>query len=147
MPPFEPLRVFVSYARKDGAALAQRLEASLKDAGFDAWLDMQRIDGGAVWSAQIEREIDTRQVTIALLSPGSYKSEICRAEQIRALDKGNRVIPVIAVKGADRPLHLYARQYRDFTEDINYAERLGELLADIRGEATCAAHKFHLAPI
>ena len=73
---------------------------------------------------------------IALLSPGSYASEICRAEQLRALDKGNRVIPVLAVKGADRPLYLYARQYRDFTNDANYAARLGELLADIRGDAT-----------
>jgi hypothetical protein len=132
----EPLRIFISYSRKDGAVLAQRLECDLAKQGFDAWLDTKRIGGGAVWSAEIEREIDTRQVTIALLSPGSYKSEICRAEQIRALDKGNRVIPVIAVKGADRPLYLYARQYRDFTEDTNYAERLGELLADIGGDAT-----------
>src|SRR5262249_25638064 len=65
-------------------------------------------------------------------------SEICRAEQLRALDKGNRVIPVLAVKGADRPLYLYARQYRDFTDDVNYAARLSELLADIRGGVTAA---------
>ena len=47
------------------------------------------------------------------------------AEQLRALDKGKRVIPVVAVKGADRPIYLYARQYRDFTDDANYAVRLG----------------------
>ena len=136
MPPSEQSRVFISYAHKDGAELAQRLQQILKEQGFDAWLDTQRIGGGAVWSAEIEREINTRQVMIALLSPGSYASEICRAEQLRALDKGNRVIPVLAVKGADRPLYLYARQYRDFTDDANYAARLGELLADIRGDAT-----------
>jgi len=132
----EPLRIFISYSRKDGAVLAQRLQCDLAKQGFDAWLDTKRIGGGAVWSAEIEREIDACQVMIALLSPGSYKSEICRAEQIRALDKGKRVIPVIAVKGADRPLYLYARQYRDFTEDTHYVERLGELLADIRGDST-----------
>ena len=104
--------------------------------GFDAWLDTQRIASGAVWSTQIEHEIDTRQVTVALLSPGSYASEICRAEQLRALDKGNRVIPVPAVKGSDRPMYLYARQYRDFTNDANYAVSLAELLADIRSDAT-----------
>jgi hypothetical protein len=132
----EPLRIFISYSRKDGALLAQRLESDLAKQGFDAWLDTKRIGGGAVWSAEIEREIDTRQVMIALLSPGSYESEICRAEQIRALDKGKRVIPVIAVKGVDRPVYLYARQYRDFTEDTHYEERLGELLADLRGDST-----------
>ena len=43
---------------------------------------------------------------------------------------------MLAVKGADRPLYLYPRQYRDFTDDTNYAVRLRELLADIRGDAT-----------
>ena len=132
----EPSRIFISYARKDGALLAQRLQSDLTKEGFDAWLDTQQIGSGRVWSTEIEREIDTRQVTIALLSPGSYASEICRAEQIRALDKGNRVMPVLAVKNGDRPLYVYARQYRDFTNDADYAVRLGELLADIRGNAT-----------
>ena len=106
------LRIFISYARRDGASLAQHLQSDLTQEGFDAWLDTQRIAGGALWSTAIEREVDTRPVMLALLSPGSYISEICRAEQIRALDKGNRVIPVLAVQGADRPIYLYARQYR-----------------------------------
>ncbi|HEY6845777.1 MAG TPA: NB-ARC domain-containing protein [Terracidiphilus sp.] len=132
----EPFRIFISYARKDGAALAQRLQSDLTKEGFNAWIDTQHIPGGAVWSPAIEREVDSRQVTLALLSPASFVSEICRAEQIRALDKGNRVIPVLAVKGADRPLFLYARQYRDFTNEASYSVRFGELLADIRGDAT-----------
>jgi hypothetical protein len=138
MPPSEPDRIFISYARKDGASLAERLQADLAKEGFDAWLDTQRIGGGAVWSTEIEREIKTRQVMIALMSPGSYTSEICRAEQLLALDKGTRVIPVLAVEGADRPIYLYARQFRDFTntDNANYAARLRELLADIRGDAT-----------
>ena len=46
MPPSEPLRVFISYARKDGTRLAQRLQSDLSKEGFDAWLDTQRIAGG-----------------------------------------------------------------------------------------------------
>jgi WD40 repeat protein len=130
------LRIFISYARRDGASLAQHLQSDLAQEGFDAWLDTQRIAGGALWSTAIEREVDTRQVMIALLSPGSYISEICRAEQIRALDKGNRVIPVLAVQGADRPIYLSTRQYRDLTSDAAYATHFPELLADIRGDAT-----------
>lgn len=136
MPSSEPLRILISYARKDGAALAQRLQADFAKEGLDAWLDTQRVSGGATWSTEIEHEIDTRPVTIALLSPGSCTSEICRAEQLRALDKGKRVIPVLAAKGAERPLYLYARQYRDLTDDANYALQFRELVADIRGEAT-----------
>src|SRR5271166_5679 len=99
MPPSEPIRVFISYVRKDGASLAQRLQSDLTTAGLDAWLDMQRIDGGRVWSTQIEDAIRSCRVMIALMSPGSYASEICRSEQLLALDQGNRVIPVLAMKG------------------------------------------------
>jgi WD40 repeat protein len=132
----EPSRVFISYARKDGASLAQRLLSDLTKAGFDAWVDTQRISGGAIWSTEVEREIDACQVMLALLSPGAYTSEICRAEQLRALDRGKRVIPVLAVSGSDRPLYLYARQYRDLTNDSTYSLRFDELLTDIRGDAT-----------
>lgn len=137
MPPSRQSRIFISYARKDGTELARRLRASLLENGFDAWLDTQRISGGAVWSAQLEREVDAREVTLALLSPGSFASEICRAEQLRALDKGNRVIPVLAVKGSDRPIYLYAQQYRDLSNDAEYTARLSELLDDISRRCVC----------
>ena len=58
MPPSEPSRVFISYARKDGATLAQRLQKDLKEKGFDAWLDTQRIAGGATWTKEIEHALD-----------------------------------------------------------------------------------------
>src|SRR5271165_3043935 len=127
MPPSEPSRVFISYARRDGAELASRLQADLSAQGFDAWLDKQRIAGGAVWTEEIEREIDSREVTVALLTPGSYESEICRAEQHRCLRKGRRLIPVLAVAGANRPRHLEERLFRDFRDSVRYDERLQEL--------------------
>ena len=136
MPPSEPLRVFISYARKDGASLAQRLQSDLTKQGIDAWLDTENLDGGRVWSTEIEHEIDTRQVTIAVLTDGSYKSAICRGEQIRALRKGKRLVPVLGTQDADVPVYIEALQYRNFTNDANYTARLSELLADIRGDAT-----------
>jgi predicted nucleic acid-binding Zn-ribbon protein len=87
MPPSEPSRVFISYARKDGAALAQRLQKDLHEQGFDAWLDTQRILGGATWTTEIEVALDRAEYVVALLTQGSYVSEICRAEQLRARDK------------------------------------------------------------
>src|ERR1700733_13590946 len=70
------VRIFISYARKDGASLAQRLQSDLTNEGFDTWLDTQRIAGGALWSADIEREVDGRHLTLALLSPSSHISEV-----------------------------------------------------------------------
>jgi hypothetical protein len=129
-------RVFISYASRDAAKLAARLQRDLTANGFDAWIDTQRLTGGTVWTTAIEREIDARQVTVALLTRGSYASPICRAEQLRTLRKGNRLIPALAAPGADRPLHLEALHYRDFTDARRYAESLRELLEDIRGDST-----------
>src|SRR5664280_2315550 len=106
MPPSEPLRVFISYARKDGAALAQRLQKDLNEKGFDAWLDTHRIGGGRVWSTEVEGAIKSCSVMIALMTPGSYGSEICRSEQLIALDQGKRVIPVLAATDSCRPVYL-----------------------------------------
>jgi hypothetical protein len=116
-----PVRLFISYSRNDGTALAQRLAADLTNEGLDAWLDTERIRSGSVWSLEIDREIESRELMIALLSPGSYKSEICRAEQLRALDKGKRLIPVLAVRDTERPTYLYARQYLDFSDGADYS--------------------------
>jgi WD40 repeat protein len=125
-------KVFIPYARKDGAVLAQRLQADLGAQGFDAWLDTQRIAGGASWTMEIEQALDACQVALALLTPGSYVSEICRAEQIYALREGKRVIPLLAQSGCKIPLHLEAKNYRDFTGAKPYAAQFGLLLDDIR---------------
>src|SRR5215469_7343852 len=133
MYPSETTRVFISYSRKDGASLAQHLQSDLAKQGLDAWLDTEDLNGGRVWSMEIEREIDTRQVTVAVLTDCSYKSAICRGEQIRALRKRKRLIPVLGTQGADVPVYMEALHYRDFTNDSTYTASFSELLADIRG--------------
>jgi hypothetical protein len=98
----EGKRIFISYARKDGAALAQRLLTDLADNGFKPWLDTGEIAGGDSWTDAIEGGIDGAEVVLALLTPGSYASRICRAEQLRALRKDKLVIPAA---GEDRQRH------------------------------------------
>jgi hypothetical protein len=90
MPKAAHPRIFISYARKDAADLAQRLQNDLSATGFDVWLDTQRIEGGASWTVAIEEAIDRAQVVLALLTPGAYTSETCRAEQLRSLRTGAR---------------------------------------------------------
>jgi hypothetical protein len=48
-----PSRVFISYAHKDGADLARRLQGDLEKRGFDPWLDTQRLRRGATWTREI----------------------------------------------------------------------------------------------
>ncbi|MBZ5622716.1 MAG: TIR domain-containing protein, partial [Acidobacteriia bacterium] len=125
-------RIFVSYARRDGAELALRLQKDLTAAGFDVWLDAHRIGGGDSWTVEIEEAIDRAQVVLALLTPGSYSSEICRAEQLRSLRKGKCVVPLFAATGSDIPLYFETKNYRDFAHQQAYAASYQLLLGDIK---------------
>jgi WD40 repeat protein len=120
-----PRRVFISYSRKDGSDAAHRLRDALITAGCDVWLDTDRIRGGASWSKDIEAALNHCDVLIAVLTEGSFVSEICRAEQIWALEVGKHVIPVLAAANAPRPLHLRTLNYR------NFPDQQRELLADL----------------
>jgi len=124
--------IFLSYAHRDGAELATRLAQDLPAAGFTTWLDRKRLAGGSSWTAEIENALDTCQLVLALISPGAYVSDICRAEQLRALRKSKLVIPLLATAGAEIPLHLESKQYRDFATSTQYAQELELLLSDIR---------------
>ena len=66
----EDRRIFICYVHRDGRDLAMRPQRSLSENGVDAWLDTQRMGGGAVWSTEIEHEIDTRQVMIRTVESG-----------------------------------------------------------------------------
>jgi TIR domain-containing protein len=131
MPSSQPCRVFISYARKDGSTLAQRLQSDLVKQGFDAWLDTKRLRGGASWTQDIEIALDEAKYALAVMTPGSYVSHICRAEQLRALRKGKCVIPIKAQSNTDIPLHLEAKNYRDFSDTRSYDEGFRQLLQDL----------------
>ena len=132
MPPSAQSRIFISYAHRDGAELAKRLQKDLKAKRFDPWLDKQRLHGGSSWTKDIETALDKADFVLALLTPGSYVSEICRAEQLRSLRKGKCVIPLKAHENTDIiPLHLETKNYRDFTTTGNYTNAFAKLLEDL----------------
>src|SRR5437016_5883335 len=124
-------RVFISYSRKDGAELAQRLKKDLEDRAYQAWLDTREIMGGDSWTREIEDTLDQADVVLAVLTPGSYVSEICRAEQLRSLRKGKCVIPIRGHRDTEIPLHLEGKNYLDFSNSRMYSAQLAKLLKDI----------------
>jgi hypothetical protein len=106
--------LFISYAHRDGSETAQRLRNDLLASGYKVWLDTARLKGGASWSTAIEQAVDGADVLLALLSAGSYASDVCRGEQLRALRLGRRVIPLLLQEDADRPVFLEATQFVSF---------------------------------
>ncbi len=124
-------KIFVSYAREDARDIAIRLRDDLIDSGHDTWLDLSEIKVGASWSWDIETAIESADIVLALMSQGSYVSEICRAEQQRALRKNKRLIPILVQADADRPLYLENMNYLDFSNPTRYGELFRDLLGYI----------------
>ena len=71
-------RVFISYARKDAAGLAQRLLQDLSAEGLVVWLDTENIGGGDSWTMAIE---EANFVSFFIQS-GLHKRERCRREAV-----------------------------------------------------------------
>jgi len=128
------VNIFISYARADGAELAQKLHVRLEAGQHDAFLDTSRTQGGEEWSRKLEEAIDGCDVLLAVISPGSYDSTYCRAEVFRAFRKGKRVIPLHAQPNSDWPLILEAAHYLDFTGD--FETRYRELLPMLAGSGS-----------
>jgi hypothetical protein len=126
--PSAPSKIFLSYAREDTREIALRLCNDLTKAGQSVWLDTAEIPAGVSWSRDIETAIENCAILIALLTPGSYVSDICRSEQLRALRKGKQVIPVLLQADADRPIHLENLTYLDFSDAFLYEEIFTGLL-------------------
>jgi hypothetical protein len=124
-------QVFISYARADGQALAARLQADLQSAGISVWLDQRQIELGGSFTEDIERAIDTCEVMLALLSSGSQASKWCRMEQLRALRKGKKLIPIRVQANAEPPLHLEHLNAIDFSDNARYNDNLRDLLSDM----------------
>ena len=129
--PLESLQAPSSCRSAILAALALRLRDDLARAGYHAWLDTAQIAGGTSWTREIEEAIDRCTVLLALLTEASYRSECCRAEQLHALRRGKRVIPVVAQADVNRPLHLEHLHYRDLSDTTRYSEALQMLLVDV----------------
>lgn len=133
-------RIFISYAHGDGREPALRMSELLAAEGHDPWLDRERLSAGAGWTEEIERAIDAADVVLALLSHAAYQSDICRAEQLRALRRGKRVLPILLQPDADRPIHLESRQFADLSGSRDYWEVL-ELLEKGEGAVLPARYR------
>ena len=67
---------------KDADCLAAFPRQSLEP-DYDVWLDTNRIAGSESCAVEIEKAIGNCDILLALLTSGSYVSDICRAERLR----------------------------------------------------------------
>jgi TolB-like protein/tetratricopeptide (TPR) repeat protein len=129
-------RVFLSYARADQPQAA-RLAQALKSAGLDLWWDAL-IEGGAVFSRQIETALENSKAVIVLWSKTSIDSDWVLDEAARGRDL-RKLVPV-SLDGVEAPLgfrqyHAISLQHWNGKPD---AEQISQIL---RAVASGARHE------
>ena len=89
-------RVFISYARSDGAVFAGNLRAKLDAENIPLWQDRSGMEGGRDWWLQITDAIDHVEFMVLVMTPAAMASPVVRKEWRYARQKGVCVYPVKA---------------------------------------------------
>ena len=107
-------KIFISYAIKNKQFIA-RLAEKLKSENFDVWWDTVDVEGGDIWTQQIENGITQSDHVLVALSPDSVNSKWVSREIIYAESQGKDIIPVL-YKSCEIPIAIINKQYVDFSK-------------------------------
>jgi len=87
-------KVFINYARRDKESV-MIIYGFLQDMGFDPWIDYEKIEGGGVWSKDIQRAIKDTDFFLACLSPNSVNRRgVIQKEIKEALERNQEMLDV-----------------------------------------------------
>lgn len=135
----QPLRIFLSYGRRDTKDLADRLSIDLSAAGYAVWQDTREITTGTDWQHEIIDGLRSAQLVIALMSPYSVRSSsrsaddtdsVCLSEIAYALynPPPQPVVPVMA-RPCEPPLCIF---HLDYTDMVAWQESEDQYQAGLR---------------
>ena len=112
--------IFISYAREDRAAI-EPLSLALEAVGLTVWWDRD-IDGGAEFSALIEKELEAARTVIVAWSAHSISSHWVRDEADFA--RGEQKLLPISIDGSLPPLgfrQLHALEFKSWDEKASHS--------------------------
>lgn len=112
--------IFISYSHKD-TKYAHALADHLKSRGFDFWID-ERLDYGSQWPHEIQKQLDSCDAFLLIMSPRSFASDWVQSELQRAKRKEKPIFPLL-LEGEEPWLSVESTQYFDVR---------GEMLPDAK---------------
>src|ERR1700733_7008465 len=125
-------KIFISYSRKD-MAFADRLEAALKDRGFEPLIDRTEIYAFEDWWKRIQALIGSADTMVFVPSPDAVASDVALKEVPYAASLNKRLAPIVCRRAADDvvPEPLRRLNFIFFDEPTQFeasADRLAEAL-------------------
>lgn len=142
-------RIFISYVRED-SDIIDRIASSLRDNGFDVWLDRTHLVAGMKWKSVIRKAIRNGDYFIACFSPNyvkkpeTYMNEelIIAVARLRLMHQARHWFIPIMLSTCSLPDYeigpgerLDDLQYIDFSQ--NWDSALNGLITAISGTGPC----------
>ncbi len=93
----------ISYARKDSKDFAVKLRDELHEQGFKTWLDLSDMPPAIKFQSEINEVIEKSHNFIYIISPLATASEYCDEEIDLAVKLNKRIIPLLYIKGKEKP--------------------------------------------
>jgi formylglycine-generating enzyme required for sulfatase activity len=106
--------VFISHSSQDNE-WCRPFVAALQSSGLDVWYDEQGLTGGSAWVTALQREAQTRDVFVLVVTPDSLASQWCQEEIQLALATRRTLLPVLR-KPTKVDGFLLTRQWIDATD-------------------------------
>ena len=123
-------KVFISYSRQN-MAFADRLEAALKERGFEPLIDRTEIYAFEDWWKRIQSLIAQADTVIFVLSPEAVASEVCAKEVAYAASLNKRFAPIVFQRVEDKlaPEALSRLNFIFFDDEARFDDSLKRLTA------------------
>lgn len=123
--------IFISYARQDGLAHAEKLDSELSRAGLQTWRDKRNLDPSQDFTAELEKAIEVaRQVTVCLTPDTLRENSFVRREIQYALALHKPIVPLL-FDDLVPPIHIINHTYIDFHKQA-WEKSFIELLKRLR---------------
>jgi HEAT repeat protein/DNA polymerase III delta prime subunit len=98
--------VFISYARQDGLAFAERLDNELQARGKATWRDKRNLDPNQDFTAELEKAIEAASHVVVCITPDTKRdNSFVRREIGYALAFNKRIIP-LTFADVVPPIHI-----------------------------------------
>lgn len=86
--------IFISYSKRD-IVYAEKLINALKREGFNPWVDMEGLGAGTHWQTRLQKQIQSCDAYILIMSRHSRNSKWVPDELVTAKSKGKPIFPLL----------------------------------------------------
>ena len=134
--------IFISYSRTD-TEYAHKLADMLQSKGLDIWIDA-RLDYGSQWPLELQKQLDSCEAFIVIMTPRSFASEWVQSELQRAKRKLKPIFPLL-LEGDEPWLSVESTQFYDVRggqfPDARFYSALQRVKTNSQTDSTLQAHK------